>query len=95
MSIKKIETPYVQPTVQDAQTIESETKSETDEFLQTASEFNKIDTPPIKQKKVDLYNKLFDDLQDVTDCRQAIDDTLKTEDLFIADEFFVTRIKRT
>ena len=33
MSIKKIETPYVQPTIQDAYTTENKTKNEIDEFL--------------------------------------------------------------
>ena len=52
MSIKKIETPYVQPTIQDAQTTENETKNEIDEFLQAASGFNKIDVAATKQKKL-------------------------------------------
>ena len=93
-SIKKIETPYVQPTIRDVQTIENETKNEIDEFLLAASGFNKIDIAATKQKKVDFYNKLFDDLQDVTDYRQVINDTLKTEDLFIDDEFFSNTDKK-
>ena len=55
--------------VQDAQTIENETKDEIDCFLQTASEFNKIDAAATKQKKVDFYDKLFYDVRDVTDSR--------------------------
>ena len=48
---KKIEMPYVPPTVQDAQTIEDKIKDEIDDFLQTASEFNKIDAAATRQKK--------------------------------------------
>ena len=85
---KKIETLYVKPTEQDAQTIENEIKNEIDEFLQTASQFNKIDAAVTKQKKVDFYDKLSDDVQDVTDSRQAIDDAPETEDILIDDELF-------
>ena len=42
---------------QDAQTIENETKNETDDFLKTASEFNKVETAAAKQKKDDYYDK--------------------------------------
>ena len=56
---KKVEAPYLPPTVQDAQTIEDEIKKKNDNFLQTASEFNKIDKAATKQKKVDFYRKLL------------------------------------
>ena len=46
---KKIETPYVPPTVPDAQTIEDEIKNEADDFLQTASKFNEIDAAATRQ----------------------------------------------
>ena len=85
---KKIETPYVKPSEQDAQTTENEIIKENDEFLQTASEFNKIDAAATKQKEVDFYDKLSDDVQDVTDSRQAIDDAPKTEYILIDDELF-------
>ena len=39
------------PTLQDAQTIEDEIKNEIDNFLQTASESNKIDAAATRQKK--------------------------------------------
>lgn len=84
---KNIITPYVEPTVQEPQTIEIETKDEIDEFLLTASEFNKLDAATNKQKKV-FYEKLFGDVQYVTDSRQTIDYALKTEDIFIEDELF-------
>ena len=51
MWAKKIKEPYVETTVQDAQAIESEAKNEVDQFLQTESEFNKIDAAATRQKK--------------------------------------------
>ena len=47
------------PTLQDAQTIEDEIENEIDDFLQTASESNKIDAAATRQKKVDFYDKLM------------------------------------
>ena len=85
---KKVETPYLPPTAQDAQTIADEIKNEIDNFLQTASEFNKIDTAATKQKKVDFYDKLFDDVKDIPGTRQIIDDTLTTEEIFVDDKLF-------
>ena len=85
---KKIETPYVSPTVQHAQTTENETKNETDDFLQTASELNKSRCSCNQTKKVDFYDKLFDDVKDIPDSRQIIDDAPATEDIFIDDELF-------
>ena len=38
---KKTEKPYIPPTVQDVQMIENKTKNKIDDFLKTASEFNK------------------------------------------------------
>ena len=79
MSTKKIENPYVSPTLQDAQTIENETK--------TVSEFNNVDATTTKQKRDDYYDKLFDDITDEGDRRQIIDDVVKTEDIFIDDNY--------
>ena len=59
-----------------------------DDFLQTASEFNKTDAAATRQKKVDLHDKLFDDIKDVPHSRQVIDDDPTTEDIFIDDELF-------
>ena len=56
---EKVEAPYLPPTAQDAQTIEDEIKKKNYNFLQTASEFNKIDKAATKQKKVDFYHKLL------------------------------------
>ena len=40
---KKVEKHFVELTVQDAVTIDNQIKKETDDFLQLASEFNKVD----------------------------------------------------
>ena len=48
---KKVETPYVAPTVVDATTIEAQVNKEIDDFLQLASEFYKVDAAATKQKK--------------------------------------------
>ena len=51
---KKIETPYVEPTVEDAATAEDQVNKEIDDFLQLASEFNKVDAAATKQKKLTI-----------------------------------------
>ena len=76
------------PRVADAATIEDQTNKETDDFSQLTSEFNKVNAPATRQKKVDYYDKLFDDIQDELDRRQEIDDVVKTEDIFIDDGLF-------
>ena len=48
---KKIETAYVPSTIQNTQTIKDEIKDEVDDFLQTASEFNKRDEAATRQRK--------------------------------------------
>ena len=45
------EEPYVEPTVQDAETIDDKTKQENEDYLQTAAEFNKIHMVTTAQKK--------------------------------------------
>ena len=69
-------------------TIENETNKEIDDFLKVASEFKKIDAAATRQKKVDCYDKLFEDVQEIDNSRQKIDNALKTEDIFIEDEIF-------
>ena len=68
--------------------IEDEIKTEIDNFLKTASEFNKVDAAASRQKKVDFYNKLLDGVQDIPDRGQEIDNIIKTEDIFIDDGLF-------
>ena len=71
--------------MKDAVTIENETIAEK---LKVASECNKIDAAATRQKKVDYYDKLFEDVQEIDNSRQTIDDAPKTEDIFIDDELF-------
>ena len=85
---KKIENPYLPLVPQDAQTIETETKNEIDDFLKRASEFNKVDATTTEQKREDYCEKLFDDITDKGDRRQIIDDVVKTEDIFI-DNYYL------
>ena len=47
----KTEELYVEPTVQDAQTIDDEIKHQNEDFLQIAAKFNKIDMAATAQKK--------------------------------------------
>ena len=56
---KKVETTYVELTVQDAATIDNQIKKEINDFLQLASEFNKVDTAATKQKKSRLLRQIF------------------------------------
>ena len=72
---------------QDAQAIENETKNEIDNFLKTASEFHTVDAAATKQKRDDYYDKLFNDIMDEDDRRQIMDDVIKTEDIFIDDDY--------
>ena len=51
LNIKKIEHPYIEPQVQDAETIEKERKKEDDEFFDLDKKYNKIDNAATKKKK--------------------------------------------
>ena len=68
-------------------TIDGQIK-EIDDFLQLASEFNKVDAAATRQKKLDYYNKLFKDTQGEPDRRQKIDDAITTEYISIDDDLF-------
>ena len=85
---KETETSYVAPTVTDAATIEDQTNKEIDDILHLVAEFNKVDAAVTRQKKVNYYNKLFDDIQDEPDRRQEIDNIIKTEDVFTDEDIF-------
>ena len=50
------------PTVVDAATIEDQTYEKIDEFLQLASEFNRVDVAAARQKKADYYDKIFNNI---------------------------------
>ena len=68
--------------------IVDEIKTEIDDFLKIVSEFNKVDAAATRQKKIDFYNKLLNDAQDIPDRRQEIDGNVETEDIFIDDDLF-------
>lgn len=46
------------------------------------------------RKKVDYYDKLFEDVQEINNSRQTIDNAPKTEDIFINDELFSSSDKK-
>ena len=55
----KIDNPYVEPTVEDTETIEKETKKENDDFIKTVIKFNEIHTAALEQKKQEHIDELF------------------------------------
>ena len=55
--------------------------------METAPELDKKDVAATNQKRDDYYNKLFDDITNEGDSRQTIDDGIKTEDIFIDDDY--------
>ena len=81
----KTDDPYVEPIVQDAETIEKETKKKDDEFFKLALKFSEIDSAAIEQKRQENIIDLFDYLED--DKSQVTDDGPKTEDIFIDDDY--------
>ena len=83
----KTEELYVEPTAQDAETIDEEMKQENEDYLKTAAEFNKIDMAATAQKKR-LYNNLFDAVIDLHNSMQIIDNAPTTEDIFSDDNLF-------
>ena len=82
---EKIEHPYIEPQVQDAETTEKETKKEDDEFFDLDQKQNEIDNAATELKKQDYFIDLFDDMLDEDN---PFNDTMKTEDLFIDDNLF-------
>ena len=83
----KTDNPFAEPTVQNAETIEKQTKKEDDDFIKTVIKFNEIDTAALQQKKnkQEHIDKSFDDL--AGDNVPIFDDDLKTEDIFIDDDY--------
>ena len=81
----KTDDTYVEPIVQDAETIEKETKNKDDEFFKLALKFSEIDSAAIEQERQENIIDLFDYLED--DKSQVIDDGPKTEDIFIDDGY--------
>ena len=62
---KKIEHPYLEPQVEDAQSIELETQGESDEFSKLKQEFVKVNSTAKKQKSqtdaIDLIDYILDE----------------------------------
>ena len=75
---------YVEPIVQDAETIQKETKKKDDEFFKLVLKFSEIDSAAIEQNRQENIIDLFDYLED--DKSQVTDDELKTEEIFIDDD---------
>ena len=59
---KKVEHPYVEPQVQDAETIKIETKKEEDEFFDLEQKFNATDNAATEQKRQNDLINLVDDV---------------------------------
>ena len=59
---KKVEHPYVELTIQDAETIEKETKKENDKFLDPYKKFNEVNDAATQQKKDNEVTYLIDDI---------------------------------
>ena len=72
---KKLENPYVEPQVKDAQTIELETQAENDEFWKLKQEFDKANNAAKEQKSQ-------------TGAIDLIENSVGTEDIWIEDDFF-------
>ena len=82
---KKIEEPYIEPQVQNAETIEKETKKKDKELCDLALKCSEIDNAATEQKKQNYFINLFDD---VLDEDNPFNDTMETEDILIDDNLF-------
>ena len=79
-----MEHPYVKPQVQDAETIQIETKKKNEEFDDLFSKYREIDNAATEQKK---QNDIIDLIDDVLDESNPFN-TMKTEteDIFTDDD---------
>ena len=84
LDLIKTKDEYVEPTVQDTETIEKETKIEDNEFLELATKFNEVDTAATKQKEQDHFDELIDDS---FENKPIFDASPKIEDIFIDDDY--------
>ena len=84
-NIKKLEHPYVEPKVEDAQTIELETQAENNEFVKLKQEFDKVNDAAKEQKSqtdaIDLIDYILDE-------NNPFKNSLSFEDIWIEDDFF-------
>ena len=81
---KKIEHPYVEPQVQDAETIEIKTKKENEEFDDLFLKYKEIDNAATEQKKENDIINLIDDVLDESNPFNTM--KTETEDIFIDDD---------
>ena len=82
---KKIEHPYVEPQVQDGETVEIETKKENEEFDDRFLKYKEIDNAATEQKKENDIINLIDDVLDESNPFNTM--KTETEDIFIDDLF--------
>ena len=82
---KKIEHPYVEPQVQDAEAIEIESKKENEEFDDLFLKYKEIDNAATEQKKENDIINLIDDVLDESNPSNTM--KTETEDIFIDDLF--------
>ena len=87
LNIKKVEHSYVEPEVQDAETIERETNKENDAFLDLYKDLNKVNGMATQQIK---DNEVIDLVDDIIDYDNPFKDTFKADpkDIFIDDNLF-------
>ena len=81
---KKIEYTYIETQVQDAETIEIETKNKDDEFSELKQLFNDIGNAATEQKQ---QNEIIDLTGNVLDKNNPFND-IKTDDIYIEDYLF-------
>ena len=81
---KKIEHPYIEPQVQDAEAIEIETKKEDNELFDLQPKFNAIDNAATEQKK----NDFIDLVDEVLDENNFFNNKIKKEDIYIEGNLF-------
>ena len=84
---KKIEHPYVGPKVEDARSLELETKAENDKFLKLKQEFDKVNYAAKEQKtQTDAINLI----DYILDKNNPFKSSISIRDIWIDDDFFLT-----
>ena len=73
---KKVEHPYVELQVQDAEKIEREAKKENEKFLDLYKKFNEVNDAATQQKK---DNEVIDLIDDIKDEGNPFNDTFKAD----------------
>ena len=83
---KPREHPYVEPHVQDAETMKIEIKKEGDEFFDLQQKLNVIENATTEQKR--KQNNLIDLVDDVLHENNPFNNKIKTEDMYIEENLF-------